>query len=294
MNFAMPQPLFNWTATDNNHKLTQFRNTCKLWFSGPLAKLSVEEKTSYILLWLGEEGHQTCQAKDEDIEHFILRCRRILTRCGYKEPEEPLLDALVSGIHSQTARERILREMKPSIELLTSICQTEETFNPSRMEYGINQISHPPRPTHNVDKAPCGNCGRQHERCPALSSTYNNCSRKNHWASTCRQRSNMQHTVNEITWAPMNNSRDEVFIILMNKYKYILKAKIDTCAQIHNVLPISVYHQLHNPPPLSPPTHILLSYGNTPIDVKGTTTLNCTYQDNHSYVSIQSVKTFFC
>ena len=168
--------------------------------------------------------------------------------------------------------------MKPSIELLTSICQTEETINPSRTEYGINQISHPPCPTHNVDKAPCGNCGRQHERCPALGSTCNNCGRKNHWASTCRQRSSMQHTVNEITRAPMNDARDEVFIILMNKYKYVLKAKIDTGAQ-SNVLPISVYHQLHNPLPLSPPTHILLSYGNTPIDVKGTTILNCTYLD---------------
>ena len=146
MNFAMPQPHFNWTATDKNYELTQFKNACKLWFSGPLSKLSVQEKTSYTLLWLGEEGqehhshwtppikdecplehiwknleirtgssisklvfrhnlHQTCQAKDEDIEHFILRCRRIVTRCGYKEPEEQLLDALVSGIHSQTARE---------------------------------------------------------------------------------------------------------------------------------------------------------------------------------------------
>ena len=55
MNIAMPQPRFNWTATDKKHESTQFRNMCKLWFSGRLAKLSVVEKTSYTLLWLGEE-----------------------------------------------------------------------------------------------------------------------------------------------------------------------------------------------------------------------------------------------
>ena len=63
-------------ASDKNHEFIQFRNMCKQWFSGTLAKLLAEEKTSYILLWLGEEGqehhsHWTPPIKDECPLEFI-------------------------------------------------------------------------------------------------------------------------------------------------------------------------------------------------------------------------------
>ena len=52
--FASPQ--MNWDAPDPITAFARFKQKCQLMFSSVLKDADDEEKVSYILLWLGENG----------------------------------------------------------------------------------------------------------------------------------------------------------------------------------------------------------------------------------------------
>ena len=53
---GLPTPHMDWSSTDAPQALKNFKNLCKLYFSGPLKDKSEEEQVSYLLIWSGEEG----------------------------------------------------------------------------------------------------------------------------------------------------------------------------------------------------------------------------------------------
>lgn len=49
-------PRMDWSSSDLPTAFTSFKQYCELIFSGPLAGKSEEEKVTYVLLWVGQEG----------------------------------------------------------------------------------------------------------------------------------------------------------------------------------------------------------------------------------------------
>ncbi len=54
----LASPSIDWSARDAASQYTEFKRTCELYFSGPLADLTEERKVKYLLIWSGKEGRE--------------------------------------------------------------------------------------------------------------------------------------------------------------------------------------------------------------------------------------------
>ena len=316
---SYPTPTYDWSAEDQVEQLSMFRRTCECIFGGPLHTLSEEVRANYALVWLGPKcqsittikkedktpldtlwsaisehiipkvNHRMIRDKrytitrehDESMHEFIMRCTRHINLCKYTDSEGQLIDQIIVGVHDDYLRRTLMENDSLNLNKCKQMCMEHETLlsnrNNIRQIDNIDTIAHAntierPRPR------PCPNCGQLHDRCPALGSVCRVCCRYNHWAACCRRQTHAPPTSNDTPRMSRPDIRDEVFINLVNNYNTILTAKVDTGAQL-NLLPYSLYKRLINPPRLYPPTYALYSYGNTPINAKGLTTLECTYRN---------------
>ena len=55
---CIPLPVMDWTSTNLPEQWDRFKLYVKLIFSGPFKDKPEEEKVSYLLLWIGEQGRQ--------------------------------------------------------------------------------------------------------------------------------------------------------------------------------------------------------------------------------------------
>ena len=55
---GIPHPVMNWNISNLPEQWESFQTHVELIFSGPLNDKEEEEKVSYLILWVGEEGHQ--------------------------------------------------------------------------------------------------------------------------------------------------------------------------------------------------------------------------------------------
>lgn len=55
---GIPPPVMNWKSSNLPEQWEKFKDHVELIFTGPLKDKSEEEKVSYLLLWVGEEGRQ--------------------------------------------------------------------------------------------------------------------------------------------------------------------------------------------------------------------------------------------
>ena len=55
---GIPHPKINWDSTNLPDEWEKFQTYVELIFSGPLKEKSEQEKVSYLLLWVGEQGRQ--------------------------------------------------------------------------------------------------------------------------------------------------------------------------------------------------------------------------------------------
>ena len=159
----------------------------------------------------------------------------------------------------------------------------------------------------------CGYCGNSHSRratCPAYGQTCSYCSKLHHFEKVCRMKKNTQnrgiHSLEEsesvnsiaIETKPnqsQNDTYEYVYIdSIGNEQNFvpdtayadikletgdIVKFKVDTGAQT-NVLPLSVYKHMNQPPPLTKANQRLQSYTGQSLDVKGKININCSYRDH--------------
>ena len=52
-------PCMDWEASNLPTTFKEFKEYCTLIFKGPLKDKSAEEKVTFILLWIGQEGVRT-------------------------------------------------------------------------------------------------------------------------------------------------------------------------------------------------------------------------------------------
>ena len=55
---GIPPPVMNWSSSNLPEQWESFLMHVKLIFTGPLKAKSEEEKVSYLLLWIGDQGRQ--------------------------------------------------------------------------------------------------------------------------------------------------------------------------------------------------------------------------------------------
>ncbi|KAK0141090.1 hypothetical protein N1851_021892 [Merluccius polli] len=157
----------------------------------------------------------------------------------------------------------------------------------------------------------CGYCGgrahRDNEHCPARGKQCAKCGKLNHFAKVCKSTSRRSvHAVSH----DENGETDELFIdaitkrghmsdseqafadIKLGKQGTVTKFKLDTGAQV-NVIPLSLYHQLHETRrlQLQPTTRMLTGYGGQQLAVKGMCKINSAYKERDMTLDFYIVDT---
>ena len=147
----------------------------------------------------------------------------------------------------------------------------------------------------NKNQNQCRNCGydshNQGEVCPAKGQTCRKCGKSNHFKRVCRSKT--VHEVNNEQYEEEQNLSD-FYVDTVNKSfshydqafatvhvgpkKTPLRFKIDTGSQA-NIIPLSKFHELNIKHPLAPPDSQLSSYTGDALNVKGTITLTCRYNN---------------
>ena len=164
------------------------------------------------------------------------------------------------------------------------------------------------------NRSSCLNCGGSHVRgsCPAKGQSCNFCHKLNHYAKVCMKKKFSQNRKideldNQIDSIEKANIQTECNPnINHDQYKYVyidsigqeqkitpdtafadikletgdtIRFKVDTGAQT-NVLPLSTYQNLKNPPPMIKTQQRLQSYTGQSLNVKGKININCSYKEN--------------
>ena len=55
---GLPTPRMDWSLSNVSQALKKLKNTCEIYFSGPLKDKSGEEQVSCLVIWSGEEGNE--------------------------------------------------------------------------------------------------------------------------------------------------------------------------------------------------------------------------------------------
>ena len=168
------------------------------------------------------------QQPSESIDQFVTELRTLAASCEWGELKDDLTcSRIVSGISSNTVRERLLRsETDLTLQKAIDICrivqlskQQMKLFGGETVQAGVSRVRHQStsRPeeqrrkqskhqkskqtpqgstSNNADKE-CGNCGSKHPegRCRAFGKRCNNWKKLNHYAKVCRSGINLVQQV---------------------------------------------------------------------------------------------------
>ena len=143
-------PTIDWKAKNLTEEWRRFQQHSELMFSGPLKKLTKEERAAYVLIWVGNEGRDIFnswntpeqgqdyellfaqfrkhtepqtnalfsryvfqtrrQKEDEPFVSFATELRVLVKDCNYDKPEDMVRDRIVAGINSDEVRRQLLTE----------------------------------------------------------------------------------------------------------------------------------------------------------------------------------------
>ena len=141
-------PCMNWSSNDPPTAFRSFQHYCELIFEGPLTKKSEQEKITYALLWLGQEGIRIFKAWNvevntvkelfeafakhfqpktnfrlerfrlqkfqqepgETVDDFMSKCRTQVQKCKFSEQEmnDRLIEQLIVGTRLKKVQEILL------------------------------------------------------------------------------------------------------------------------------------------------------------------------------------------
>ena len=147
---GIPPPVMNWSSSNLPEQWESFLMHVKLIFTGPLKAKSEEEKVSYLLLWIGDQGRQiyrtwTLSVEDakkldtfynkfkahvqpklnpifaryqfnnqvqgnDSIDMFVTRLRNKARDCNYTNTDEMVRDRIVFGCTSPNVREKLINQ----------------------------------------------------------------------------------------------------------------------------------------------------------------------------------------
>lgn len=146
------------------------------------------------------------QNDDEAVENFVVRLKKAVKSCGYKELEGELLrDRLVVGIKDDMLRRRLLVKDNLDWNDAVSICVIQETTDAQIKEFASKKVEdvfslrssnrngnlsryNNDGNYNNNNNRNCNSCGYKHEsnRCLAYGKQCYKCNKLNHFASKCR------------------------------------------------------------------------------------------------------------
>ena len=258
----------DWNATDTYQEFKRFKEHVSFVFAGPLSKASPAERAGCLGMWVGQQGrelhktltwaggeredpdkvlekyeayvsppknkriawfrfHQRVQ-KGETFDTFLKDLRLLAMDCQFDNPDDILVDAIISGARHKKVQERLLNEgqelgLPKSIQIARQFELSQQHMREMRGEdSGIASIK-PRKTTHNTktvspypatkhsnkkQQSPpsnsrssqaCDRCGndtthrKTNGKCPAMGAVCTYCKKKNHWQTVCRTK--LSHSV---------------------------------------------------------------------------------------------------
>ena len=160
------------------------------------------------------------QQEGERFDKFVIRCKRVISRCTYNDSTDAQLDTILAGIPPRS-RDQSLACPTISLLGLRSISLTEEAFT-GAPQTNILSITKP-KEVQKPDSSPYTNCERSHTICPDIGSNCSNCGRRGQ--SLLFDGFRDAEVINE---TPREDYRAEVYVGLhVLNDTYIVKAKLD-------------------------------------------------------------------
>jgi len=255
------------------------------------------------------------QAGGEKFEVYLAELKNLISTCQYhpSENDKILRDQIVTGIHSNAVREKLLDQDKLTLDKAIELCRSNEVttdllqqmtdldVNTSNKE--VNAVTRarfkqkqPKEPRQTRMIVNCKYCTKEHKagNCPAYGKACRKCGKLNHFAVCCRSKPIKQADTS--TREPVSHSRahavdgvtDVVYTVASNEDSWHvvldvsgrgLRAKVDTGATC-NVMTKTVFDVLCKAQPnrLGKSYKRLESYGGTLLTVLGKATFSVEYR----------------
>jgi len=250
------------------------------------------------------------QQQGETFETFVTDLRNMVKDCSYDKPEEMVRDRIVSGVASQDVREKLLHEgdaltMQKAIEITTTFEATKKQLASMAAGDSVDALQARRKEStkfaaRKTDIFFCRNCGSKHSRkqCPAFGKECLYCHKKNHFAKVCLKKRGSHNRIHNVegehdedtancqlvidTIAHTTSQPRTAYAEIKLQTGNAMQFKLDTGAQV-NVLPLSAYNKLRNPPSLKKSSQRLYGYTGRPLDVKGYVDMNCSHRDKQKH-----------
>ena len=252
------------------------------------------------------------QNEGESIDSYVTELRILSKSCEFGDLTDSLIkDRLVCGVIKDSVRSRLLQETELTLQKAIDICRAAET---STQQMKVIQSTSSGATGSNVDvvkkkivkskslkntgspmKQKCGKCGYKHEprKCPAFGKLCNNCKKKNHFSTVCKNKK--MHELQE------NDYDSDIFLdsvetdqnvkdwkVNMKICDKTVNMKLDTGAQC-NVLPYHVYKQISRKP-LKASKSRLVSYSGHRLNTVGKVTLLVSTKNKYIPLEFEIVK----
>ncbi|XP_048582652.1 uncharacterized protein LOC125561897 [Nematostella vectensis] len=170
------------------------------------------------------------QQPSESLDEYLQALKTLSKDCDFKSvtaaqySEESIRDAFITGLQSNTIRQRLLENKTLDLKTMFDQARALESAMRSSESYGAPQIpinaalpcnstslsaEQPDESTvatMKLDKATCFFCGnKKHPRpkCPALEAICNKCQKKGHFAKVCKGKAVPKERVSAATWSPI-------------------------------------------------------------------------------------------
>ena len=137
------------------------------------------------------------QSTSERLADYYARVRETAKKCEYNDHEtEAIRDHLIRTMLNHKIRSRAIRDNWELDRILTEAALDEQTAEQAgTISKKINEDNSKERVKklsktqfgNRSHQGPCGRCGnpKEHQNCPAIGVTCNNCGKKNHFARVC-------------------------------------------------------------------------------------------------------------
>ena len=288
-------------------------------FDTVLSKFDAYFKPKVNVIRLRRIFQRRLQAENESEEVYIRTLYTLAEDCAFGElKQERIRDQFIAGINDDRLQEKLELQYMSNQEDFTLAKVVEYTRvycdirDGRKLDRAANDI-HAVKLTQSMDNV-CGYCGRVHPRqkCPAFGKKCAKCSRRNHFASVCRNLGNRtyndkeeargRYTNNGPQYRPNLNAvessasspyEEEGFVAFLGEHKsnpgrswnvdilvnsIKIPVKIDTGADV-SVLNNYTYKKIPGVPALSKPNRILRT-PNGVLDIAGIVELSISKKEN--------------
>ena len=190
--------------------------------------------------------HRRDQRDNESVEQYITNLKILARECAYTTTaitEEMIRDSFVCGISTAKVREKLLQvgsnltlsqaitiaraHVETQVQLKTmsqSDSSGSQPYQETYMKQEIHFVKKSKKINYSTSSRQCYYCGGDYSashKCPAKGKICSNCDKPNHLAKVCKSTKKSVNFINQQqqNHDHRNDSSDELFIDIINKYK---------------------------------------------------------------------------